>query len=110
MAKKNINYLYCYVVLDTTNHIIKRFDRYEDALNYKLCIASRPDWKIKKGRKQYHSTEKQRDYVKTIAYYLNIEFRGDINNGWECSDFISMYKDDYESFINELQGDYFDGI
>ena len=42
--------------------------------------------------------------------YLNVTFDGDIDNGWECSDFISMYKDDYESFINELQGDYFDGI
>ena len=107
---KSLKHLYRFAIIDTTGHIVQYFDEYQDALCYKMCVAFRPDWQIKKARRPYHSTEKQRNFVRTIEYYLDINFVGDINNGWECSDFISMYKNDYESFINELQGDYFDGI
>ena len=110
MAKKNIDYLYCYAVLDNTNHITKKFDNYQDALCYKICVANRPDWTIKKARKHYHSTEKQRNFVRTIEMYLNITFDGDIDSGWECSDFISLYKEDYDILINDLIGDAYDAL
>lgn len=110
MAQKNINHLICYAVLDSTNHIVKKFDTYKDAFCFKMCIANRPDWSIKKVRKPYHSTQKQRDFVRTIKYYLNTPFIGDINNGWECSDFISMYKEDYDTLINDLIGDAYEAL
>lgn len=110
MKNKKIDYLHKYCVIDTTNHTIRTFDNFQDALSYKMCIACRPDWTIKKARRHYHSTEKQRNFVRTIELYLNITFDGDIDNGWECSDFISLYKEDYDMLINDLIGDAYDAL
>lgn len=88
---------------DTTNHLIASFITYGEALSYKMCIAHRPDWTIK--RKDYQSTKKQQNFVKKIESYLDVPFKGNINSGLQCSQFISIYKDDYISFINDLIGD-----
>lgn len=64
----------------------------------------------KKAKRYYHSTEKQRNFVRTIEMYLNVTFDGDIDNGWECSDFISLYKEDYDTLINDLIGDAYDAL
>lgn len=90
-------------LFDTTNHLVASFVTYNEALSYKICIAGRPEWTIK--RKDYQSTKKQQNFVRQIESYLNIPFKGNINSGLQCSQFISIYKSDYISFINDLIGD-----
>lgn len=105
-----------YIVYDTTNRPVGvPFNSYEDAATYKI-IYGRQDWKIVTinqsdilRQQKRVSTQRQRAAVKYCCAWLEIEFDGDINNFYDCSDFLSEYLDsakDKEDLVRELACEY----
>lgn len=93
-----------YVIIDNTNHLVRCFDSYQIANNFRITNG-RLDWLI------YHptnakSTIKQVSAVHFCEHMLNIPFKGDINNKQECSRFLSEYLEQAKQMYTELKCEY----
>ena len=80
-----------YVVIDSTNHIVRCFKTYQEAECF-IIVNNRLDWKIMPYHKaDYKPTTKQQFAVRWTSYILGIRFTGNINSGLSCSEFLSQY-------------------
>lgn len=81
-----------YKVLDTTGHIMARCFSLKEALDFKAAFGN-TNWEIKivSLKKIRNSTEKQRNAVKFVEMWNDVTFRGNINDFYEVSEFLSNY-------------------
>lgn len=95
-----------YVVIDTTNHVVRYFKTFKEA-DYFRIVNSRFDWIIVSyTNTDYKSTPKQQAAVKFVLHVLDVEFQGNIYSGRDCSEFLSEYLEIAKQHINELECDY----
>lgn len=103
-----------YIIYDTTNHPVGiSFDTWKDAEDYR-AMYNRLDWVIKAAFNcpKRKSTDKQRRAVSFAKRWCKTTFKGDINDFYEVSDFLSDYldiakeiaEDAYISYWLEIKG------
>ena len=93
-----------FAVIDSTNHLVRRFDSYQLADNFR-SMNGRLYWLIV-SLSNNKSTIKQVAAVHFCEYMLNIPFEGDINNRQECSHFLSEYLKQAKQMYTELKCEY----
>lgn len=91
-----------YAIIDNENNYIKSCFTYSEALAFK-SLKGRSDWKIVKYHPtDYKSTEKQKSAVKWCEHILDVKFKGNINSGLSCSNFLYDYLSIAKQTYNEL--------
>lgn len=101
-----------YIVKDKTNQEIARFDTWQSAHHFAVAVMGRPDWKIVSPAKQSRkSTERQKKAVRWCEYILEyyapgIVFTGNIQSFDDCSDFLSKWLNECETFMTELEAEF----
>ena len=101
-----MNVIQKFAVIDNTNHMVRCFDSYQLADNFR-SMNSRLDWLIVSYYPSNNkSTIKQVAAVHFCEYMLNIPFEGDINSRQECSHFLSEYLEQAKQMYTELKCEY----
>lgn len=89
-----------YIIFDTTDNALRKYSSYADALHFKQ-IMGRPDWSIRVSQRK--STKRQKAAVNfCLEVFSNLEFQGDIEDFYDCSQFLSWYLDDAKTLMQEL--------
>lgn len=95
-----------YDIYDSYDHIVRGdFPSFKSAIKFKIA-NNRLDWKIIK-RDYRQSTKKQKNTIAFIEQMLNIEFKGNIEDFYEVSDFIYNYLDDAKSNYQDACESYY---
>lgn len=95
-----------YIVIDTTNHSVEMFSTHKEAQHF-CAMNNRFNWTIKHtNNKQRQSTKRQQAAVKYVEEILYIEFPGDINSFYDCSEFLNLYLDEAKQTERELSCEY----
>ena len=101
-----MNVIQKFAVIDNTNHLVRCFDSYQLADNFR-SMNGRLDWLIVPYYPSNNkSTIKQVAAVHFCEYMLNIPFEGDINSKQECSRFLSEYLEQAKQMYTELKCEY----
>ena len=101
-----MNVIKKFAVIDNTNHLVRCFDNYQLADNFR-SMNDRLDWLIVSYYPSNNkSTIKQVAAVHFCEYMLNILFEGDINNRQECSHFLSEYLEQAKQMYTKLKCEY----
>ena len=95
-----------FAVIDSTNHLVRCFDSYQTADNFRL-MNNRFDWIIV----SYYPTRnkssiRQVSAVHFCEYILNISFKGDINSKEECSQFLSEHLNKAKNLYSKIKINY----
>lgn len=95
-----------YAIIDTEDNCIKNCFTYSEALAF-ISLKGRLDWRIVKYTPaDYKSTPKQRSAVKWCEHILGIKFKGNINSGLSCSNFLYDYLNLAKQTYTELKCEY----
>lgn len=95
-----------FAVIDSTNHLVRCFDSYQAADNFRL-MNNRFDWIIVSYYPTHNkSSIKQVSAVHFCECILNISFKGDINNKQECSKFLSEHLDTAKKIYSKIKINY----
>ena len=101
-----MNIIQKFAVIDNTNHLVRCFDSYQLADNFR-SMNGRLDWLIVSYYPSNNkSTIKQVAAVHFCECILNIHFEGDINNKQECSHFLSENLEQAKQMYTELKCEY----
>ena len=101
-----MNVIQKFAVIDNTNHLVRCFDSYQLANNFR-SMNGRLDWLIVSYYPSNNkSTIKQVAAVHFFFFFLNITLEGDINSRQECSHFLSAYLEQAKQMYTELKCEY----
>ena len=101
-----MNVIQKFAVIDNTNHLVRCFDSYQLADNFR-SMNGRLDWLIVSYYPSNNkSTIKQVAAVHFCEQWLNVTFDGDINNFQQVSNFLSEYLEEAKSTYDEIACEY----
>ena len=98
-----------YIVFDKTgNKVGIPFTSYKDAEEYKI-IFGRPDWTVElvDFRINKRSTARQRAAIHFCEDWLDIQFTGNIEDFYDCSEFLSEYLDSAKEVSFDAESSYY---
>lgn len=98
-----------YIIFDRTgNKIGIPFKTYKDAEEYKI-IFGRMDWKIESINIKItkRSTPRQKTAISFCEQWLDIKFCGNIEDFYDCSEFLSEYLDNAKEVASDAESSYF---
>lgn len=98
-----------YIIFDRTgNKVGIPFKSYKDAEEYKI-IFGRMDWKIESINIKItkRSTPRQKTAINFCEQWLDIKFCGNIEDFYDCSEFLSEYLDNAKEVASDAESSYF---
>lgn len=96
-----------YNIYDSLGNYLGSFGSFSGAQNF-IISNNRYDWSIRLSEKTFSrkSTNKQKAAVHFCEQWLNVKFRGDINNFSQVSHFLSLYLRDTKLLYMEVKCEY----
>lgn len=96
-----------YNIYDSLGNYLGSFSSFSGAQNF-IISNNRYDWSIRLSKETFSrkSTERQRAAVHFCEQWLKVEFKGDINNFSQVSDFLSLYLEEAKDMYEDARCEY----